>query len=62
MTDEYLRGAVSTFFLIGGTKLIFFRRNKSHLEPLRLAKLFCNKQKFRLINVHSTRGASLLII
>ena len=61
MTDEYLCGAVSQY---RASKRIFFRRNKTNLGPLRLAKLFWNKKKMRLINVHhpSKRSARLLII
>jgi len=50
--------------LCRASKRNIFRRSKTHLGPLRLAKLFWNKQKSRLINVHhtSTRSAHLLII
>jgi len=37
MTDGYLCGAVSQCRV---SKRIFFRRNKTHLGPLSLAKLF----------------------
>jgi len=49
---------------IGPPRESFFRRNKTHLGPLRLEKLFWNKWKLRLINVHhsSTRSTRLLII
>jgi len=45
-----------------GPPRYFFWRNKTHLGPLRLAKLFWNKQKLRLVHHTSTRSARLLII